>query len=194
MSHWLSIVLLFLLLLASPAFAQEAGVQLHSVQANFTQEKHLKILSTPLLSRGTFAFQAPRSLRWEYIYPVHTLLLMHNGELSKLTEREGQMVPEPSIPNDSMQVVLNEITNWLAGNFTENQSFKTESPDKKTIVLIPKEAGFASIISRIELHLADDTGLMNSVDIYEGPDAYTRLNFSEALLNRDLPENLFISP
>ena len=66
--------LLFLLLLALlPAEAMADKLQkpgrLRSVQAEFVQEKHLKILTRPLVSRGTFAFQAPQSLRWEYRSP-----------------------------------------------------------------------------------------------------------------------------
>lgn len=61
---------------AAQAPQEAPKVSLRSVQANFFQEKHLKILAQPISARGVFAFQAPRSLRWEYLYPLHTLLLV----------------------------------------------------------------------------------------------------------------------
>lgn len=189
--------LLLLLLIASRAGAAEPPapkVALRSVQASFFQEKHLQILAQPLTSRGVFAFQAPRSLRWEYLYPVRTLLLVHNDSIRKLVEQNGTMVDDPGLAMDSIQLVLEEITNWLAGRFTDSPAFDAAFPDERTIVLTPKEAGLAAVISRIELRLQNEEGLLESVLIMEGPDAYTRLTFSDAVLNRSLAPSLFTSP
>ncbi len=169
-------------------------VQLQSVQAHFYQEKQLKILAQPITSRGVFAFQAPRSLRWEYLFPVRSLLLIHGSSMKKLVEQDGKMVNDPGMAMDSMQLVLEEITNWLAGRFTENEAFNAAFPDEQTIVLTPKDAGLAAIISQIDMHLAGSEGLIESVIIHEGPDAFTRLTFSEAVLNEPLAETLFTTP
>ena len=181
--------------MAVAAEAPEAGrVQLQSVQANFYQEKHLKILAQPITSRGTFAFQTPRSLRWEYLYPVRTLLLVHEGSMKKLVERDGKLVNDSGMSMDSMHLVLEEITNWLAGRFNDNPAFSATFPDEETIVLTPKDAGLAAIISRIDLHLQGRDGLIDSVIINEGPDTFTRLSFSDAVLNEPLAEKLFTTP
>ena len=192
------LVLVLTLMLAATATAAEPPkppqVLLQSVQANFFQEKHLKILAQPITSRGIFAFQAPRSLRWEYLYPVRTLLLVHEGSMKKLIEQDGKLVNDPGIAMDSMHLVLEEITNWLAGRFTDNPAFTASFPDEETIVLTPKDAGLAAIISRIDLHLQGRDGLIDSVIINEGPDTFTRLTFSDAVLNQPLAEKLFVTP
>lgn len=174
--------------------AEAPRVQLQSVQANFFQEKHLKILAQPITSRGVFAFQSPRSLRWEYLYPVRSLLLVHEGSMKKLVEQDGKLVNDPGMAMDSMHLVLEEITNWLAGRFNDNPAFSASFPDEKTIVLTPKDAGLAAIISRIDLHLQGREGLIDSVIINEGPETFTRLSFSDAVLNQSLPEKLFTTP
>ena len=188
------LALLLLTASAASAAAPAPRVSLQSVQANFLQEKHLQILSEPLMSRGVFAFQAPRSLRWEYLYPVRTLLLVHDDSIRKLIEQNGRMVEDPGLAMDSINLVLEEITNWLAGRFTDNPAFEASFPDSRTIVLIPKDAGLAAVISRIELTLQGEDGLLESVLINEGPDTFTRLTFSDALLNRRLAPELFTSP
>ena len=165
-----------------------------SVQARFLQEKHLPILAQPMSSRGTFAFQAPRSLRWEYLYPVHTLLLAHKGTVKKLVEQDGRLTPDPNMRPDAMNLVLEEITAWLSGRFEDNPAFAVSRPDAKTIALTPKDAGLAAVISRIDLHLSGDEGLLDEVIIHEGPEAWTRLSFSDATLNRPLAETLFTEP
>ncbi|NLZ17928.1 MAG: outer membrane lipoprotein carrier protein LolA [Desulfobulbaceae bacterium] len=179
---------------ADPAIPQPPTVQLQSVQANFFQEKHLRILAQPITSRGVFAFQAPRSLRWEYLYPVRTLLLVHGGSMKKLVEQDGRLVDDPGLAMDSIQLVLEEITNWLAGRFNDNPAFSATFPDEHTIVLTPKEDGLAAVINSIDLHLQGNEGLIDSVVIHEGPDTFTRLTFSDAVLNHSLEDWVFTVP
>ena len=90
-----------------------APVQLRSVKADFIQEKHLKILARPIISTGTFTFQAPQSLRWEYQKPLHSILLMHGGKVRKFVERAGVLAEDKGMQFDAMQVVLADISNPL---------------------------------------------------------------------------------
>lgn len=169
----------------------QPSIRLRSVQADFLQEKHLKILAHPIISSGTFTFEAPQSLRWEYRKPIRSILLMHAGKVKKFTERDGRLVEDTRMQLDSMQMVLSEISNWLDGRFTDNKMFRVSFPDKQTIVLTPKESGLAALISRIELKLADRHGLLDEVTIFEGPGSFTRLTFTNRVLNRDIPASLF---
>ncbi len=173
--------------------ADKAGqdFRLHSVRADFRQEKHLQILASPIFSTGTFIFQAPQSLRWEYRTPIRSLLLMHGGKIKKFVERDGRLQEEQSMGLDSMQVVLADISNWLDGRFTDNAMFQVSFPDKRTVLLTPREKGLAALISGIELKLADERGLLDEVTIYEGPESYTRLTFSSRSLNQEIPASLF---
>ena len=192
------LLLLIALTLLAPlrTLAGEPGeppqIQVRSVQADFIQEKHLKILARPIISTGTFTFQAPQSLRWEYRSPIASILLMHGGTVRKFVERDGVLLEEKGMGLDSMQVVLAEISNWLGGRVADNDLFRVTFPDKRTILLTPKEPGLAALISSIELKLADQPGLLDEVTIFEGADSTTRLTFSNRILNQEIPPSLFI--
>lgn len=186
---------LLLCLLAATALAQGDGLpRLHSVQAEFVQEKHLKILVKPLISTGTFAFQAPHSLRWEYRSPMRSLLLMHEGRIRKLIERDGRWEPDHGAGVEAMQVVFQDLGNWLDGRFEENPMFTATRQDSRTIVLTPKEAGLRAMISQIELHLGEQEGLMERVVIAEGEAGTTELRFTGAVINREIPDRVFAEP
>lgn len=172
------------------AIRNNAG-KLTSIQAEFSQEKHLKILARPIISKGIFVFQSPASLRWQYLSPIKSLLLMHEGNTRKFSQQDGQLIEEHSMNMDAMQVVTQEISQWLDGRFTDNPTFAAELRPGRMIVMTPKQEGLAKLISRIELILSDQAGLMESVTIYEGEDSYTRLIFNNALLNQDLPSTVF---
>jgi hypothetical protein len=93
-----------------------------------------------------------------------------------------------------MQVVLGEISGWLDGSFTDNASFEASFENDRTIILIPKEKSMRAFISSIELGLAEQPGLLHSVTIFEGPESFTKLIFSHAVLNQSIPDTLFTAP
>ena len=190
---------LFIAIAAAQAGAENEGWpgqqaqpgQLRSVQADFLQEKHLKILARPIISTGSFTFQAPQSLRWEYRTPIRSILLMHGGKVRKFVERQGVLSEDKGMRLDAMQVVLAEISNWLDGRFTDNAMFTVSFPEKQTILLTPKEQGFAALISSIELKLGDQPGLLDKVVIFEGPGSFTSLTFSDRTINQEIPTAVF---
>lgn len=185
------LVLLLLGLVCSSQAAEQKSIALQSIQADFIQEKHLKILVRPLVSTGTFTFQTPQSLRWEYLTPVPSVLLMHGDKIKKFVDRDGQLVEDKGLRLDSMQVVLSQISNWLDGHFSDNDMFTVSFVDEKTVLLSPKDQGLAGLISKIELKLADQKGLLDGVTIFEGPDSYTKMTFENRILNKSVPLSVF---
>ncbi|MBW1705196.1 MAG: outer membrane lipoprotein carrier protein LolA [Deltaproteobacteria bacterium] len=162
-----------------------------SISAEFTQEKHLRILTKPLVSKGIIYYQAPRSLRWEYKSPIRSILLMHHGKIRRYIEGDSGLTEDPGAGLQAMEPVLQEITRWLKGDFGNNPMFSASFKGKGKIVLAPKEKAFASIIKRIELILSDRPGVIKSVTIYEGKDSFTRIEFQNVRVNEPLKDSLF---
>lgn len=172
----------------------ESAVHVDSVQADFVQEKSLPILARPLVSTGKFLFQAPGSLRWEYFSPLSSVLLMNNGQVRKFVKHEGEFVEEHGMGLNAMQIVLQEITGWLDGEITDTPTFLAKRTEKDTIVLTPRKEVLAKIISGIELKLQGESGLMESVTLYEGENSFTRMVFSNSRLNANLSDENFKKP
>lgn len=184
---------LSLLPFATAGPAAEAAA-LRSVQAEFTQQKHLQILTRPLVSRGTFAFQAPQSLRWEYLEPLHSILIMHDGRVEKAVERDGRFERDAGSGLDAMQFILRDLGSWLDGRFADNPMFSVSRRDARTIILAPRDPALEKVISSIELRLGREPGVMDSVTVFEGPDAWTRLTFTGTVVNREIPADFFRLP
>ncbi len=171
--------------------ASSPAVQITSIQADFQQEKHMKMLVRPIISHGTFSFQTPASLRWEYTSPVPSILLMHGDSARKFMAVDGKLEEAQGLPMGSMQLIMAEIINWLDGRFTENKMFTVSYPDTDHIVLTPKKGMLEGIIDEIELELTDQNGVLEAVTIREGNEGYTRMTFTNRRLNRELPITLF---
>ena len=162
-----------------------------SVRAGFTQEKHMKILTRPLVSEGILLFQGPDSLRWEYKHPVQSILLLHNGETRRFVKKSGRLVEDASANLQSMQVVVQEITQWLNGRFDDNPAFAARLEPGRRIVMEPREESFARLIQRIEVLLSDRPAVIKSVMIFESEDSFTKLAFKDVILNEKLDDALF---
>jgi len=186
--------LLLLLLVPAAAFSAAGTVPVHMVQADFAQTKELKILARPLLSSGYLIFQAPDNLRWEYLHPVHSVLLLHDGVVKKFIARSGELTEEPRTGMDAMQVVLAEISNWLDGRFTDNKAFAVSRNPDGIILLTPKNEGMRSFIQSIELKPGSRPGLLESVTLREGPDSLTRFTFADARINQPVDDGAFTVP
>jgi outer membrane lipoprotein-sorting protein len=170
---------------------KRAAGKVTSVRAGFTQEKHMKILARPLVSQGIFLFQGPDSLRWEYKHPVQSILLLHNGNTRRFVQKDGSLVEDASANLQSMQVVVQEITQWLNGRFDENPAFAARLELGRKIVMTPRDESFARLIQRIEIVLSDRPAVIKSVMIFESEDSFTKLDFKDVILNQKLDDALF---
>lgn len=162
-----------------------------TVSAEFVQEKHMKILFRPLVSKGVFYFRSPNSLRWEYQAPVKSIMLLHRGKTTRYIEKNGTITEEDGVNLPFMQMILQEITRWIEGRFDENRAFQARLAPGRMIVLSPKEKNTARMIQQIEIRLSDRPGVIKSVTIYEGEKSFTRLEFKKVILNPPLKEALF---
>ena len=172
---------------------KDAG-HINTISADFIQEKHLQILSRPLISKGVFYYEAPGSLRWEYQSPIRSILLMHAGKVTRYIGGEDGFRKDSGLSLQAMQIVLEEITMWLRGHFSENPDFTASlEPDHK-IVLTPKKKAFSAIIKNIELIFSDRPGVIKSVTIYEGEKSFTRIIFKNVRVNEVLKEKVFNAP
>jgi outer membrane lipoprotein carrier protein len=165
-----------------------------SIKAEFTQYKHLKILTKPIVSQGRFYFQKPDSIRWEYSTPVKSILLLHQGNVKRYTLGSRGLVEDASGALSSMQVVVQEIGLWSQGRFTESDHFKAElqGGKERKIILTPKEEAFVAIISRIEIiPSAEQKGAIKSVKIIESEGNYTLLKFTNVKINEKIEASVF---
>lgn len=170
---------------------QESLSQVQSIQADFKQEKHIPILQKPLVSEGRFVFLAPRSMRWEYLHPLASLTILHQGHLRRwIRAGDGRM---ESIAGDAsaMQTVFNDMLDWLGGRFTEGGMFTARLHADGRVILTPRQASMEAFVSEIEIHLSASADYVQTVVIHEGVHGYTRIAFANVVRNQPVDAGLF---
>ncbi len=168
-----------------------AAQNIRSVQAAFTQEKHLQILAQPLLSHGLLIFSAPDRLRWEYQAPLPSVLLMDEGRIQRFVKTGDTWTEDASAALPAMSFVMQEIGRWMNGRFDENPDFDARLEPDGRIVLTPRQAALATVIQKIVLQLAKTPGVIESVTVYEDDVNFTRLHFKDVTVNRPIDPAMF---
>jgi len=167
---------------------QEAK-NIKSLQADFVQQKQMKILVKPLISKGRFFFKQPASIRWEYLTPFKSVVMMHQGEVRRFFKKNGKVVRDSGASLQAMQVVMQNITHWLGGRFDKNSDFKMVVK-KDRILLIPSKP-MPGMIDRVELLLSTQPGIIESITIYEDKENYTKIEFKSLEINRPIADSVF---
>ena len=181
------------------ASIRQAAASISSIEADFVQTRTLRILSRPLVSRGTMSFRRPNDLRWEYQSPLETLLVAHRGDVHRLIKHDGAWVSDASGRLEAMKIVLGEIVRWLDGDFSSGKTFKaTLQPAQGAlpahIELVPADPALTKIISRITLSLGERPGTVRALDIYEEGEGTTHIAFARSRFDQSIPDARFEPP
>ncbi|NDY74507.1 outer membrane lipoprotein carrier protein LolA [Desulfobacter hydrogenophilus] len=180
----------------SLADIQKSAGSIRSINADFIQEKHMKILVKPLVSKGIIRFQSPDALRFEYQEPIKNILIMQGKSVSRYIHKDNTFVRDNAAAMGAMTVVMDEISQWLKGNFNTSVFDATieNAPEPGRIILVPKDKAMTNFIQDIILMLSEQPGVFKEVIIRESQDSYTRLRFDKVQLNKDINPDVFAAP
>ncbi|BCS88442.1 LolA family protein [Pseudodesulfovibrio sediminis] len=167
-----------------------------SIQSRFTQEKHLSMFDEVLISEGSFAFQRPSSLRWEYTTPFKAgfLLTGNTGiewDEAAQTKREFSLKSSPI-----MAMVAQQIMAWTTFDIAwlKSRYDITRTGTAPTILdLRPKGEGARKMLTRIIIRFAQDDTTIDSLELREVDEDFTRITFMDRAINTPLSDTLFTS-
>jgi len=146
-----------------------------------------------LISEGRFYYVSPDSFRWEYLKPLKSIVIAHKGETKRYLYSGGKITEDKTGGVQAMKIVLNEITAWMSGKFDQNPSFKAALKEGTytEITLTPVGKSMAGMIEKIIITISKKDAAVKSVKIIESKNSLTRIDFSDAVINKVIPESTF---
>jgi outer membrane lipoprotein-sorting protein len=174
-----------------------AARDVRSIKTDFVQTRTVKILKSPIVSRGRLVYRRPDDLRWEYTGPIKSVLLVRKGSVERYIGRDGGFVRDSSAKLDSMSTVIREINLWLAGDFSASKTFRpalVQAEGSTKVELVPIDPSMRSIISRIVLTPGSKAGTVESISIDEGAEGTTRIDFTGVRINDGVTDADFAPP
>lgn len=146
-----------------------AAAAIKTMQADFVQTKHLRMLGDKMVSRGRMCYQQSNRLRWEYTKPyAYTFILNGNSVMmSKGGHRDVVDVNRNKVFREIAQMMMSSVVGTC---LTDSKRFKVSmTVDKQTCTatLLPQKKDVKAMFTRIVLVFNRKTSVVSKVTMYE---------------------------
>jgi hypothetical protein len=178
------------------ATIEKAAREVTTIQAEFSQSKQLKMLAHPIRAEGKLFYRRPGEIRWEYTGPIKSVLISNQQGIRRVTWRGGRYQPDVDAKLKPIQMVLGQMQLWLQGDFNKSTLFTPtlEPGPPARVKLVPRDKGLGKFITAVYVVLSNTPGVVDTIEIWEGPDAVTRLRLKNVKLNQPIPSRTFQPP
>lgn len=173
----------------------EKGRSITTLQAAFTQEKHLKALQQPLTSTGKFSFQRPARMRWQVDSPAPMVAVADKKNVRIL--ESGQERPADMRDREVYGAITEMIDGIVSGRLMSGQGMRTEYYRTSTgllVDLVPVDGRIAKRMKGIRLLFDTKDLLLRELRMEQANGDHTVTRFTGARAGADLPANTFQLP
>lgn len=171
----------------------KAAAQLSSMQCEFVQTKHLKMLNKSMVSNGKMYYQKSNKLRWEYTTPYKYTFIL-NGSKALLKNNNRTDVVDTN-KNRMMKEIGRVMMNTVMGNCLQNdKDFKTSITSTQTeyvATLLPQRKDIKSMFQKIILHFNRKNSMVTSVELVEKNGDRTVIELKNVKTNVPISQNMF---
>ena len=159
--------------------SQVAAAQ-KSLQCDFVQTKHMKMLGDKMVSRGKMNFTQPDQLRWEYTSP-NVFILSLKGKTVTIQKQEGKKMVEVK-GNKYMKRLAQLIMGCITGkSLSDAKLFKASVQDSGQtyiVTLIPQKKELSQFCPKMVLTFVKKKEMASRVVMYEKSGDYTEIEFT----------------
>ena len=169
-----------------------ASKMTQTITSDFVQYKHLDFLENDIETSGKLAYKAPGLVKWEYTNPYQYSVIFQKDEL---LINDGGTKSKVEIGSSKLFKKLNElIVKSVKGNMFDDSDFEVSyftSSEVNKAIFSPKDRKIATYIASFELYFNKLNGAVTEVKMVEPSGDFTRILFSNRLLNSTLNDAIF---
>ena len=194
-----SMLLLFLVVKAQ--MSQDAIIakinvavsKIETMQCDFVQTKHMKMLNNKMVSTGIMAYKQSDKLRWEYKKP-YTYVFILNGTkvyLKKESRNDVIDIKQNKVFKSIAEIMMNSV---IGKCLTNNKEFKVSISDVNNqwvASLIPQKKGLKQMYSKIILYFGKASSIIQKVEMIEKNGDKTIIELKNVKLNKPVNANSF---
>jgi outer membrane lipoprotein-sorting protein len=174
---------------------EKSGQAVETLAGSFTQRSRIKLFKRVLESTGRFYYQRPRRIRWEYLSPDPSTLVL-DGDRAVLRSPGAAPQSFDLAKDATMRAVFDQLSLWLgAGSpdrLKQEYDVAAEGSDAEPrLVLAPRAASaVARAFTRIELRF-DKALLLRGITMREPSGDEKEIVFGRIERNVKLPPDAF---
>ena len=187
---------------APPSLAEVIGkvdaakASVETLAGEFTQKNKVKLFKQELNSKGLLYFRKPRQIRWEYLSPDPSVMILDGNKATLTTPGAAPQVFDLD-KDATMRAIFDQLLTWLgpgslAAARDQYDMAAAGTAAAPALALTPKpQSEIARAFSRIELRLDPRTWLMKSIVLVEKSGDEKQIDFTRLATNAKLPPDAF---
>jgi len=163
-----------------------------SLQATFKQEKILGLLAQPETSSGTFFYQKPNRVLWNYAEPKPVTIVINNGrlttyypQLNKAETLEVSRYQDKIFKYMGATSALDDLANYFDFTFTDRAG------DPFRLDLKPNNKLVARRVKSITIWIDREQYITSKFEYVEKDGDVTRYEFKNIKINSPIPAEKF---
>lgn len=169
---------------------------LKSMSCNFTQTKHLSMLSDKMVSEGKMNYKQPNKLRWEYTSPYQYLFIFNGTKVYVGNKSRKDVIDTNSnkLFKEVARIMMSTVTGTALSNAAD---FSVSVEDGKTlwnVTLIPQKKEMRKMFTRIILSFSKSDLMISEINLHEKNNDRTNIRLRNIKTNIAINENLFAIP
>jgi len=175
---------------------EAAQSDLRTLNARFTQTKHVSLLNEPLVSTGRFRFKRPDKVRLDLETPQAATVLIDGRNVSIPGVSAADMQGMAATP---MAAMFTELGALLGGQFERAQAhFQVEAravaDDGVAVLLTPTLPEWQRLFRTIGLTFAGRPLVINSMRLDDALGDRLEIEMRDVQRNIELPDAIFTTP
>ena len=171
----------------------QAASAMKTMQCDFVQTKHIRMLNDKMVSKGRMYYQQPNRLRWEYTSPyAYTFIL--NGDKVMLKNQQRTDVIDANqnkLFREIARIMMNTVVGKCLSDDKDFQTTLSETPTEWIATLVPQRKDMKGMFQKIILHFNRQQAMVAQVELIEKQGNKTIIELKNVRANEALNANLF---
>ena len=171
----------------------QAASALNTMQCDFVQTKHLKMLNREMVSKGKLYYQKGNRLRWEYTTPFSYIFIINNDKVLLKNKQRNDVIDVNQ--NKLFKEIARIIMSSVVGNcISDDKSFKSSLATVKgewVATLLPQHKNMKQMFNKIVLHFSPKQAIVTQVELIEKNGDKTIINLKNIRTNETISANMF---
>lgn len=171
----------------------QAAAKIKTMQCDFVQTKHLKMLNDKMVSKGRMYYQQSDKLRWEYTAPYTYTFVINGTKVMMRNNRRNDVIDvnQNKVFREIARIMMSSVVGNCLNNPKDFKATISTDKDQWIATLTPQRKDLKAMFQTIRLYFDRQKQMVQKVELTEKKGDKTVIELTNAKTNTPINANTF---
>ena len=171
----------------------QAAAKIKTMQCDFVQTKHLKMLNDKMVSKGRMYYQQSDKLRWEYTAPYTYTFVINGSKVMMRNNRRNDVIDvnQNKVFREIARIMMSSVVGNCLNNPKDFKATISSDKDQWIATLTPQRKDLKTMFQTIRLYFDRQKQMVQKVELTEKKGDKTVIELTNAKTNTPINANTF---